>query len=260
MVDALQEPVIYEVRGEVAHVTLNQPENRNALTKALMAGIRLALTTMVEDDDVRLCVLTNTPPAFCAGADLSNPGAGSNRDLADLLELISDSPKPIIARINGFCLGGGIGIAASCDLSIATTESIFGFSEVRVGVAPAIISVYCLPKLRRVDALELFLTGARFDAAKATEVGLITRVGATGEVDSIVEEWIANILLGGPRAIATAKRMIYEVAEMSREDALEKMTLLSAELFGSQEAQEGITAFREKRRPSWNSPTSQETR
>ncbi len=252
MTDAQLQPVLYEVRDAVAHVTLNQPQNRNALTEVLVSGVHGALTTMIDDDAARLCVLTNTPPAFCSGADLSHTGARSNRHLTNLLELIVGSPKPIIAKINGFCLGGGIGIAAACDLSVATTGSIFGFSEVRVGVAPAIISVYCLPKLPRADALELFLTGTRFDATKAAQLRLITRACPGAEVDAVVEDWVANILLGGPKALTAAKDMIYRVAEVSRRDALEKMTQLSAELFSSPEAQEGITAFREKRRPSWS--------
>ena len=163
------EAVRYAVSGAVATLTMDQQHNRNALTPALMSGISQGLESALADEAVGVVVLTNAGPAFCAGADLSGgtPAAagggkrrGARRDgLADLLAAIQDSTKPVVARIAGHCMGGGVGLAAACDLSVADDAAKFGFTEVRVGVAPAIISVVCLPKLRRADALEMFLSG-----------------------------------------------------------------------------------------------------
>ncbi len=155
---------------------MDQPHNRNALTPALLGGLAGGLEAALADTAVRVIVLTHTGPAFCAGADLSGGGAppaaaGAGRHP----RRDQDAPKPVVARIAGHCLGGGVGLAAACDLSIAEEAARFGFTEVRLGVAPAIISVVCLPKLRRADALELFLSGERISAGRAAEVGLITR-------------------------------------------------------------------------------------
>src|SRR5262249_38284314 len=148
--------------------------------------------------------LTNTGPAFSAGADLSSNRDSAEEpryDLAGLVASIQDSGKPIIGRIAGHCLGGGVGLAAACDISIADAEVKFGFTEVRVGVAPAIISVVCLPKMRRADALELFLTGERINAERAREVGLITGCVESGGLDAAVAECVSKVLAGGPSAL-----------------------------------------------------------
>src|SRR6516165_7629643 len=166
---------------------MDQPHNRNALTPALMAGLAQGLEAALADESVGVIVLTNNGPAFCAGADLSGasptgpgPGAGKRRGgarrdgLAGILAAIQDSPKPVVARIAGHCLGGGVGLAAACDLSVASEDAMFGFTEVRIGVAPAIVSVVTVPKMRVADALELYLTGERIPASRAAAVGLIT--------------------------------------------------------------------------------------
>src|SRR5262249_46686519 len=169
----------------VATLPRDKQHNRNALTPALMSGLSQGLEAALADEAVGVVVLTHTGPAFCAGADLSGgtpaaAGGGKRRSarrdgLADLLAAIQDSSKPVVARIAGHCVAGGIGLAAACDISLASEGARFAFTEVRIGVAPAIISVVCLPKLRRADALELFLSGERISAARAAEVGLITR-------------------------------------------------------------------------------------
>ena len=251
MDDTKEDPVLYEKSGGVATITLNQPMNRNALTPGLLDGLGGFLEEAIDDPDARLCVIANTPPAFCAGADLASSGAQSRYDLPAILRMIAEAAKPVIARIEGYCFGGGIGIAAACDLSVATSESIFAFSEVRVGVAPAIISVFCLPKMSRGDSLELFLTGERFDAIRAQRVGLITRAASQDAIDEVIAGWSRSILLGGPGALAAAKRLIYSVPDMSGAEALDIMSGLSRELFSSPEAAEGMKAFREKRKPYW---------
>ncbi len=160
----------------------------------------------------------------------------------------------MLARIAGHCVGGGIGLAAACDISIADSEARFAFTEVRVGGAPAIISVVCLPKIRRADALELFLSGERISAARAAEVGLITRAVPAGELDGEVATVVARLLAGGPSALAAAKRLVYTIPGMERKAAFARTTELSQSLFASAEAAEGMAAFREKRLPSWAPP------
>ncbi|HEY5987079.1 MAG TPA: enoyl-CoA hydratase-related protein [Streptosporangiaceae bacterium] len=252
------EAVRYAVAGGVATLTMDQPHNRNALTSALLNGLADGLNRALEQDAARVIVLTNTGPAFCAGADLSGggpagggSGAAPGLGLAEVLAAIQDSPKPVVARIAGHCLGGGVGLAAACDLSVAADNVRFGFTEVRIGVVPAIISVVCLPKLRRGDALELFLSGERISAARAAEIGLITRAAPAADLDSEADAVAANLLAGAPAALTAAKQLVYAVPGMDRRAAFARTTELSRSLFASAEAAEGMAAFREKRPPSW---------
>ena len=253
-------PVRYGVSDGVATLTMDQPHNRNALTPALLGGLADGIAAALADEAVGVIVLTHTGPAFCAGADLSSAGENkrSRRSktvgLADVLEDIQDAPKPVLARIAGHCVGGGIGLAAACDISIADDAARFAFTEVRVGVAPAIISVVCLPKIRRADALELFLSGERISAARAAEVGLITRAVPADELDAEVAAVVGRLLAGGPSALAAAKRLVYTIPGMERNAAFTRTTELSQSLFASAEAAEGMAAFREKRPPSWAPP------
>jgi methylglutaconyl-CoA hydratase len=253
--------VRYRVSGGVATLTMDQPHNRNAMTPALLGGLADGLAAALANDAVGTIVLTHTGPAFCAGADLSSTPKPKPRrkelGLADVLEDIQDAPKPVVARIAGHCVGGGIGLAAACDISIAGSEAKFAFTEVRVGVAPAIISVVCLPKIRRADALELFLSGERISAARAAEVGLITRAVPADDLDTEVAAVLGRLLAGGPSALAAAKRLVYTIPGMERKAAFARTTELSQSLFASAEAAEGMAAFREKRLPSWAPPAPQ---
>jgi methylglutaconyl-CoA hydratase len=233
---------------------MDQPANRNALTPSLLNGLGDGFSYALADPSVRVAVLTNTGPAFCAGADLSGRSDAvveARFGLADLLNTILDFPKPVVARIAGHCMGGGVGLAAACDLSVAEDTVRFGFTEVRIGVAPAIISVVCLPKLRRGDALELFLTGERITAARAAEVGLITSAAPASRLDSVVSDLVGKLAAGGPIALNAAKRLVFDVPHWERENAFVRTTEVSQTLFASDEAAEGIAAFREKRPPSW---------
>jgi methylglutaconyl-CoA hydratase len=260
------EAVRYEVGGAVATLTMDQQHNRNALTPALMSGLARGLDAALADETVGVIVLTNAGPAFCAGADLSSASPagvsggkrrGARRDgLAELLAAIQDSAKPVVARIAGHCVAGGIGLAAACDISLADDAARFGFTEVRIGVAPAVISVVCLPKLRRADALDLFLSGERISAARAAEVGLITRAVPAAGLDAEVAAVVAKLLAGGPSALAAAKRLVYTIPGMARDAAFSRATEVSQALFASAEAAEGMAAFREKRLPSWAPPAS----
>jgi len=248
----LSEPTSFEVADGVATVTLDLPEKRNALTADMLDSLGDNLTRARSDQAARVVVLTHTGTTFCAGADLSADAPPPNRfDLVAVLRLIQELEKPVVARIAGACLGGGVGLAAVCDLSVASAYATFGFSEVRIGVAPAIISVVCLPKMRRSDASELFLTGERFDAARAAAVGLINQAVEPTALDGAVATLVDRIRRGGPSALAAAKRLLVEVPALGRDEAFEWTRSLSEQLFASDEAAAGMAAFRERRPPPW---------
>ena len=249
----------YEVADGVATLTLDRAQYRNALSAELMDSLGDALSRAASDRSCRLVVLTNKGPVFSAGADL-RPGSRPGRfRLFQILSALYEFEKPVVARIAGDCYGGGVGLAAACDLSVAARETTFGFTEVRLGVAPAVISVVCLDKMRRGDALELFLTGARFDAERAVDVGLITRAVERDELDGAVRDLTRALLAGAPGALRAAKRLVRDVPGMPRNEAFLHTTELSEDLFSSDEAAEGRAAFAEHRLPLWARDDTVET-
>jgi len=247
--------VLYEVNSGAAWISLDRPERRNALSDDLVVGLRARLEQAMADDAVRAVVLTGNGPAFCAGADLKKGGgsavaAGPN-PFVDVLELIADGPKPVIAAVNGVAFGGGVGLVAAADIAIAAHEAVFSFSEVRIGVIPAMISVVVLPALGRRRTMQLFLTGERFDGSRAVEYGLVHEAVPLAELRAAAERAVAAIAKGGPIAIREAKRLVQTVPTMSRREAFTWTQEKIAELFASDEAREGMTAFAEKRPPNW---------
>jgi len=244
--------VLYAVVAGVATITLNQPESRNAMTTPLMNGLGDHLAGALADDAVRAIVLTNVGNTFCAGANLKQDDAEAPRHhLVGIFEMMLDGPKPIVGRIGGHCTGGGVGLAAGCDISIAADDIRLGFTEVRIGVAPAIISVVCLPKLRRADASELFLSGERITAGRAAEVGLLNRAVPREELDVAIDTLLGKLVAGGPGGLASAKELISGVPDMDRADAFGWTAERSAALFRTDEAREGMAAFRERRPAPW---------
>jgi len=247
----------YEIRGSAAWITLDSPSNRNALSAPLVAELGAHLKTAIADPAVRAIVLTGNGPAFCAGADLKNrgdavaPGSGAKNPFVEILQLMWDGPKPVIVAANGHAFGGGVGLIAAADIAIAVEGATLSFSEVRVGVIPAMISVVVLPKLGVHQAMRLFLTGARFDAAAACDYGLVHRVVPAGELAAAVQEEVDAIALGGPNAVAEAKRLIRTVSRLPMDEAFAYAEAKIAELFASAEAAEGMMAFATKRKPSW---------
>jgi methylglutaconyl-CoA hydratase len=240
----------------VLTATLADEENRNALGAELIQGLRDALAAANADPKVRALVVTNTGTTFCAGANLKQRSGASQRatgsgGFEELLHEIQTSPTPVIGRIAGHVVGGGNGLAAALDISIAADHVKFGFSEVRLGVAPAIISVVCLPKMRPGEAMEAFLRGHRFSATRAAELGLINRAVPAGDLDAAVHEVLADLRRGGPRALGFAKRLVHEVPRMTTKDAFQWTSALSADLFAGDEAREGMAAFLQKRDPAW---------
>jgi len=246
---------IYEVRGAAAWITLDRPEKRNALSDDLVEGLLDGLRRALDDPAVRVIVLTGNGPAFCAGADLKSGGVsggdGGETPFVTVLKTIWNSPKPVIGRINGHAFGGGVGLTAACDLTVAAEGAQFSFSEVRIGVIPAMISVVVIPKLGLQQSMWLFLTGERFDAARAVQLGLIHRVVPAAELDEAVEAIAQMVHLGGPNAIREAKQLVRRIPAMPMDEAFRYTSEKIAELFASPEAAEGMAAFVEKRKPSW---------
>jgi methylglutaconyl-CoA hydratase len=250
------DPVRVTTERGVMTVTLTDVENRNALGAGLLMGIHEALLAANADDAVRAVVITNEGNTFCAGANLKEQSGASGRGAAaigfdELLQQIQSSPKPIVGRIAGHVVGGGNGLASALDISIAAEDVKFGFTEVRLGVVPAIISVVCLPKMRHGEAMEAFLRGNRFPARRAAELGLINRAVPAAELDAAVEEVLADLRKGGPNALGFAKRLVYEVPAMSQKDAFQWTTRLSGDLFRSEEAAAGMKAFLKKQPAPW---------
>ncbi len=240
----------------VTTVTLADVENRNALGAAVLNGLHDAITAANTDPEIRAVVVTNEGSTFCAGANLkeqSGAASGARPKLGfdELLDQIQRSPTPIVGKIRGHVVGGGNGLAAALDISIAADDVKFGFTEVRLGVAPAIISVVCLPKMRPGEAMEAFLRGNRFPAARAAELGLINRAVPAAELDAAVDEVLADLRKGGPQALGHAKRLVYDVPRMEQKEAFGWTARLSAELFRGDEAKEGMAAFLGKRPAKW---------
>jgi methylglutaconyl-CoA hydratase len=256
-----------EIAAGVMTVTLADVESRNALGAALVQGLHDAIAAANADPGVRAVVVTNEGSTFCAGANLKErsgaAGSGAAKSGAasvsfeQLLDAIQSSPTPIVGRIAGHVVGGGNGLAAALDVSIAAENVKFGFTEVRLGVAPAIISVVCLPKMRPGEAMEAFLRGHRFPATRAAELGLINRAVPEEELDAAVAEVLADLRRGGPHALGFAKRLVHEVPRMEPKEAFRWTAQLSGELFRSEEAAEGMAAFLGKRKPSWASDDDQ---
>jgi len=247
------EPVIYDVAGGIATLTMNRPHNRNALSAELINGLGDRLQEAAADADVRFIVLTHTGSTFCAGADLKGDGSGERPryNLPEILNIMQNGDKPVIGKISGHCMGGGVGLAAACDLSIAMEDIAIGFTEVRIGVAPAIISVVCLPKMREGDAMDLFLSGEKISGIRAAEVGLVNKAVPRADYERACDGLIGKLARGGPLALMACKSLVRRVSAMERNAAFEWTAKLSADLFQSEEAAEGIAAFREKRPAAW---------
>ncbi len=247
----------FEVTNGAAWIRLNRPEARNALSAALVNEVYDHLQTANDDADVRCIVITGNGPAFCAGADLKSPPGqivdGQARAIAypDVLTSIMDSSKPVIAAINGAAFAGGLGLVGAADIVVTVEDVQFSFSEVRIGVIPAVISVVCLPKLGTHHGMKLFLTGERFTGAQAVEMGFAHRAVPAEGLAAAVQEEIDAINQGGPIAVQEAKKLVRRVSQLSIEEGFAVTGPWSRSLFESEEGQEGMAAFREKRKPGW---------
>jgi len=236
--------------GPILRVTLAKPERRNAFDAELIAELREAFTGV---GDARVVLLSGEGESFCAGADIEwqrsaidlsfDENADDAMRLFAMMKAIDDCPSPVVARIQGYALGGGSGLAAAVDIAIAAEDAVFGFSEVKLGIIPAVISPFVLPKIGDSAARRYFLTGERFDAQTALRIGLVHEVAS--DLDGTVERVVGELLTSGPQAVREAKRLIR--MRPQGEDTAQ----LAARLRASEEGQDGLRAFLERRKPSW---------
>ncbi len=238
--------------GGILRITLAKPERRNAFDAELIAELHEAFADV---GDARLVVLAGDGPSFCAGADVEWQRASINlsfdenvedaRRLHAMLDAVDSCPAPLVARVQGFALGGGSGLVACADVVVAAPDATFGFTEVRLGIIPAVISPFVFAKVGAGAARRLFLTGERFDAETALRIGLVHEVVA--DLDAAVERLVGEILQSGPEATRAAKRLARE-----RPSDGEELARIAAGLRAGAEGQEGLRAFLEKREPGWS--------
>lgn len=234
------------VRSGISTITLDSPANRNALSAPLRRQLVKALEHTATDSSVRVVVLDHTGPVFCAGMDLTEP-PDTVTELPGILERIWNHPKPIVAKLSGHARAGGIGLLAAADIAVGAQHATFAFTEVRIGVVPAVISVTVVPRLLRHAAHELFLTAETFDAARAVTIGLLNSAVPTEQLDAEVSRYTEMLTKGGPQALALTKQLLRSAAPPD----FAAMLKISAGRFISAEGREGIAAFAEKRLPSW---------
>ena len=253
----MSEPVLYSLRGQAAWITLNAPANHNALSQPLCEGLLAALTRAESDPAVRLIVLAAEGRTFCAGADLKRAGGGAVQGehkeppFVQVLKALWNSSRPVIARVQGPAYGGGLGLIAACDFPIMNESAKFAFTEVRLGLAPAIISVPVMRKMSLPNATRYFLTGSRFSAQEACQMGLgylaVSEDGLDAAVDALCEEMRAC----GPLALGEVRTLLRTVPQMNVNDGFVWALAQSRRLFDAPEGREGMAAFAEKRPPSW---------
>lgn len=249
------------LEGRVARVTLARPEVRNAFDDALISELTRAFGVCGAEPAARVVVLSGEGPSFCAGADVNwMRRAGTftreenERDaerMARMLRAIDACPKPVVALAHGAAIGGGVGLVAAADIAIAAEGTVFSLAEVKLGILPAVISPYVLRAIGARNARNLFLTGERFDAREALRVGLVHEVVAPAELEEAGRRKVAALLSSGPEAVGAAKALIEKVAGLTPDEALPLTVRTISERRASAEAREGLSAFLEKRRPSW---------
>ncbi len=247
--------------GQVAYVRLTRPEVRNAFNADLIAALHHTFEAVSGDESVRAVVLSGEGKVFCGGADISWMRASLDltyeanledaRAMSDMFRAIDRCAKPVIGRIHGAALGGGAGLAAVCDVVVASADTIFGFTEVKLGIVPAVISPFVLAKIGFSHARALFLTGERFDARRAQHIGLVHEVVVADTLDVSIERILNEIASAGPRAVATAKALVRSAGACGYDESRELTAQIIAKQRTTAEGQEGLRAFLERRSASW---------
>ena len=255
------ETIEVKAQAGVARVALNRPDVRNAFNEVMIEELTQALCEIEKDESVRAVVLTGRGKAFCAGADLNwmkkmknftrEENYSDALALADLMYRLYSLPKPTIAAVNGASIGGSNGLVAACDIAIASHRAEFSLSEVKIGLVPACIGPYLVKKVGEATCRELFLTGERISADEARRFGLVNDVVTHVNLAKRVDEKLGNLLTSGPHALAVSKDLLSRLASMRLEEAKEHTARVIADLRAGDEAQEGMTAFLEKRKPGW---------
>ena len=247
--------------GPVLHIRLNRPDVRNAFNGTLVEELQLAFREADQDEDARVVVLSGNGKSFSAGADLSwmqqqaaltpeDNERGAER-MARMFLSIARCRKPVVGRMHGHALGGGTGLTAAVDMAFCSEDCLFGLTEVKLGIVPAVISPYVMQKIGAGRARTLFLTGERFDGKEAMRIGLVHKAVPEGELDSVVQKAVGELLSAGPLAVASAKELIRAVAPLTLEEAIPMTSKWIAALRATPEAREGMGAFLDKRKANW---------
>jgi methylglutaconyl-CoA hydratase len=247
--------------GAIEYLTLNRPEVRNAFNDEVIADLASWAATVAADASVRAAVVSGAGSAFCAGADatwmastIAFTEAENVQDaiaVSHMYNALNTLPVPLVGRVHGAALGGGAGLAAVCDVVVAGEQAVFGFTEVKLGILPAVISPFVLAKIGRSAARQLFLTGARFSSHRAREIGLVHEVAPEADLDTAVARQLSEILGAGREAVSAAKELIADVSQRPAEDLTRITAHAIASRRTSPEGQEGLRAFLEKRKPGW---------
>ncbi len=251
------------VADRVAVVTINRPELHNAFNEVVITELTAAMNAAGDDPDVRVVVLRTEGKSFCAGADVNwmkrmvdysfEENVSDATDMAEMLRAIRECHKPVIARVHGAAIGGGVGLAAACDIAVAVQSAIFCLSEVRLGILPAVISPYVMEKMGPGPMRRYALTAEKFDAAEAHRLGLISHVvGDEAGLDAWIDNTAKALMANGPEALAACKKVLADVQERKRWGAKQRLTVKRiSRRRVSEEGQDGLKAFLEKRKPGW---------
>ena len=251
----------YERKDRIGRITFSRPEVHNAFNSRMLEELYELFERIKRDKGLRVVILTGVGKSFCAGADLNWMRAVKNYSfeknfseslqLAEVFNLIYTCPKPVIGRINGAAIGGGTGFVAVCDIAIASSSAVFSFSEVKIGIVPACISPYVVRRVGEGPTREFFLTGERLSAEQAYRAGLVNRIAEPDQLDNVVDEMIQQILTSGPDALTCCKDLLAAIAEQDLQEAKVHTAKVIANLRKSDEGQEGMDAFLNKRKPNW---------
>lgn len=258
----MEDAILIERAGAVASVILNRPRNHNALTPEMIVELRDIFNQLGSDDGVRVIILRGRGRSFCAGADLGSMRAAAEftfdenvadgQAIFDLMAAVDSCPKAVVAAVKGAAIGGGAGLVSCCDVTVAVSDTIFAFSEVRLGLAPAVISPFVVAKIGAGAARELFLTGERFTAQRARRDGLVQHVvDDEAALEATVEERVGQLLQAAPGAQAAVKGLIHELGLRPHGELRAYTSELIARRRASEEGREGMSAFLEKRKPWW---------
>ena len=262
--------ILYEIQGVVAQIKLHRPDKHNALNPMMIHELTAAFIAASANNDIRVIVLSGSGRSFCAGADLHymqeiahfglEENIADGLRLATLFDTIYNAPKPVIACVHGSVIGGGNGLAAAADIVIAEKETVFAFSEVKLGITPATISPYIIRRCGATAARELMLTGRRFDAAEAVRFQLVNTLASQEEIPDVLNGYLKHFLTAAPSALADCKQLINDIAvsDQSTTALMPETAQRIAARRASAEGQEGIKAFFEKRKPNWNSDPTNE--
>jgi len=256
----MTDEVLFEIAGGIARVTINRPERRNAMSYGVMHGLREAIARAASDETARVVVLTGAgDKAFCAGADLTgiaeNAGAAAAHEgrglLADLFRDMWSLGKPIVARVRGYALAGGFGLACACDMIVASDDSVFGTPEINVGLWPYMITVPLLRSMPPKTALDLMMTGRRVSAEEGSRIGFVQRVVPVADLDATVDALAGELAAKSPIIMRWGRDAFYRVLEMDADAALSYLQGMLTITSQTEDAAEGVAAFAEKRTPQW---------